>query len=111
MGLVGARLTVVALIASFSLVSSALAGDCSEPAAPKFPTFDASKLDNMETADQRMQVYVDKTEEYLECLSEEERKQKMEGVLARMKQVTARYNELAVAYRKSKAEQLFSNSP
>lgn len=105
----GARLTIVAVFASISLVSGALAGDCREPAAPRFPTFDATKLDNMETADQRMQVYVDRTEEYLECLSEEERKQKMEGVLARMKQVTARYNELAVAYRKSKAEQLFSN--
>lgn len=64
----------------------------------------------MEAAERNMQRYVDQTEDYLDCLTPEERKVKMDGVLEEMRRITAKYNTLSVAYRKSKTQQLFSES-
>lgn len=84
---------------------------CSEPVAPVFPAFDAADLTVMEIADKRLQAYIDDAEDYLECLGEDDRNRKMDGVLARIKEVTTRYNVLANRYRKSRTEKLFSDSP
>lgn len=98
-------------IAVLATLSASASAQCREPKPPVFPEFDASDLSVMEVADKRLQLYIDSAEEYLECLGEEERKGKMDGILGRIKDVTARYNTLANHYRKSRAEKLFSNSP
>lgn len=99
------------LAAAMALVSAGAVAQCREPRPPVFPEFDAADLSVMEVADKRLQLYIDSAEEYLECLSEDERKRKIDSVLGHIKEVTASYNNLANNYRKSRAEKLFSTSP
>lgn len=98
------------LLAAHLTLSHPAAAQCREPIPPIFPAFDARDLSVMDVAEQKMQRFVNQTEEYLDCMAPEQRKQKMDAVLAEMKRVTADYNALVVAYRKSKAEQLFSET-
>ncbi len=83
---------------------------CVEPQAPRFPSPGDITLKSMELAHRAMQRYINGTETYLECLSPEDRKQKMDEVLATIKQVTTEFNALSVAYRKHRDEVLFSDS-
>lgn len=103
-----------ALAVTLFLISLSVAplghAQCEEPTVPSFPAIQNADLSDMEAADIRMQRYVNETEEYLECLSSEERKLRTDAILAKMKQVTSEYNAFAVAYRKSKTRELFSNS-
>lgn len=99
------------LAVALAAMSASATAQCREPRPPVFPEFDAADLSVMDVADKRLQLYIDSAEEYLECLSEEERKRKMDGVLGHIKEVTASYNALANHYRKSRAEKLFSSSP
>lgn len=83
--------------------------ECRAPQAPHFPSVDTASFESMELAHSHMQVFISRTEDYLECLAPEERKLKMDEVLAKMKQASADYNALRAAYRKQQAQQLYSN--
>lgn len=103
-------LFTLALSVPLVALSPLLAAQCEEPAAPTFPSVEDADLSDMETADRRMQDYVNETEEYLECLGPEQRKLQLDAILTKMKQVTSDYNTFAVGYRKSKTRELFSGS-
>lgn len=103
---------LLALTTFLALLSLSSVGhaQCDEPVVPSFPAIENADLSDMEAADLRMQQYVNETEEYLECLEPEQRKLRIDAILVKMKQVTSEYNAFAVAYRKSKTRELFSNS-
>ena len=97
--------TVFVMLLTLSLP---VLGACREPSTPVFPKLENPSLQVMEAAQRSMQDYIDRTEDYLDCLSVDERKQKMDGILSKMKQVTSQYNALKIAYRKQRTQQLFS---
>ena len=96
------------LFTALLLISLSALGDCNRPRIPSFPNSEAATLPEIETAQAAMQKYVKATEDYLDCLTEDQREQEMDGVLAEMKGVTGEYNTLMVSYRKRRANQLFS---
>lgn len=85
-------------------------GECREPVAPTLPKHELASIDAMERLQSDMQHYVKMTEDYLECLSPNQRNQQMDGILVKMKQVTGEYNALMVAYRKRKTDLLYLKS-
>lgn len=97
------------LATGMAFISVLSQADCTVPPAPEFPHLEAASLTSMELAHRNMQTFISRTEDYLECLSPEERKLKMDSVLATMKQVSSDYNALRSAYRKQQAMQLYSN--
>lgn len=99
------------LLSSFLLLWTVTANaDCQAPQVPRFPNVETADFESMEQAHHNMQIFISRTEDYLDCLSPEERKLKMDDVLAKMKQASADYNALRSAYRKHQTQQLYLES-